>query len=165
MRRESILDDLLVQSISDSDARTWLGYWPGRVAGGAVPVFISKFGDWFLRRPDDGIDKLSVIEGTCSEVASTHQELNSLLKSQAWQREHLFSFEVLQLCERGLVPQRGQCYGFIPHPALSGHINTNHAMPMEIGLWQHICARHFLSAAPDVLKKNNSEEPINHFAS
>ena len=54
-------DDLLIQNLAEVDARTWLGYWSPWVTGRVAPVFMSKFGDWFLRRPDGGTDELSVI--------------------------------------------------------------------------------------------------------
>ena len=138
-------DDLVIQSIPDSDARTWLAYWSGMVGGRVAPVFVSKFGDWFLRRPDGGTDELSVIEGTYSSVASTPEESASLVNSQTWQEQHLLSFQVAQLHERGIIPQAGQCYAFAPHPALLGRIDIERVMLMDIGVWQHICAQHFLS--------------------
>jgi hypothetical protein len=138
-------DDLLIHNFPVSDARTWLGYWAGMVSGKVAPVFMSKFGDWFLRRPDGGTDELSVMEGTYSSVASTPEEFASLVNSQPWQEQHLLSFHVAQLHERGLVPQAGQCYAFAPHPAFLGRIDIERVMLMDIGVWQHICAQHFLS--------------------
>jgi hypothetical protein len=137
-------NDLLIQSIPESDARTWLGYWSGIVGGRVAPVFMSKFGDWFLRRPDGGTDELSVIEGTYSSVASTPAEFESLVNSQAWQEQHLLSFQVGQLHERGIIPQAGQCYAFAPHPALLGRIDIERVLLMDIGVWQHVCAQHFV---------------------
>lgn len=136
-------DDLLIQPISESDARTWLGYWPGMVDGRVSPVFMSKFGDWFLRRPDGSTDELSVIEGTYSKIASTPEEFASLVNTQLWQEQHLLSIQVAQLHERGIVPHAGQCYAFAPHPALTGRIDIAQVMLMGIGVWQHICAQHF----------------------
>jgi hypothetical protein len=138
-------DDLLIQDIAESDARTWLGYWSGMVGGKLAPVFMSKFGDWLLRRPDGGTDELSLIEGTYLTVAATPEEFTSLTNNQAWQEEHLLSFQVFQLHERGIIPQRGQCYAFAPHPALLGRIEIERVMLMDIGVWQHICAQHFVS--------------------
>jgi hypothetical protein len=138
-------DDLLIQRLSESDVRTWLGYWPRRVTGRIAPVFMSMFGDWFLRRPDGGTHALSVIEGTYSAVASTPEELASLLNTPAWQEEHLLSFQVLQLHERGVIPRLGQCYGFAPHPTLTGRIDIDTVVLMSIGVWQRICAQHFNS--------------------
>ena len=108
---------------------------------------MSKFGDWFLRRPDGGTDELSVIEGKYSSVASTPEEFTSLVNSQAWQEKHLISFQVAQLHERGIIPQVGQCYGFAPHPALTGRIDIERAMIFDIGVWQHICAQTFVQSA------------------
>ena len=142
-------DDLLIQNISESDARTWLGYWAGMVGGRVAPVFMSKFGDWFLRRPDGGTDELSVIEGTYSRVASTPEEFASLVNTQAWQEKHLLSFQVAQLHERGTIPGPGQCYAFAPHPAFSGRIDIERVMLMDIGVWQHICAQVFASTGSE----------------
>jgi hypothetical protein len=138
-------DDLLIQNISPADARTWLGYWSNRVGGTVAPVFMSKFGDWFLRRPDGGTDELSVIEGTYTQVAATPEEFNSLVNSQAWQEVHLLSLQVAQLHERGLIPGAGQCYAFAPHPAFLGCIDVDKVVLMDIAVWQHVCAQHFNS--------------------
>lgn len=136
-------NDLLIENISDSDAQTWLGYWSGMVSGRVAPVFMSKFGDWFLRRPDGGTDELSVIEGTYSTIASTPEEFASLVNTQAWQEEHLLSLQVAQLHERGIVPSAGQCYAFAPHPLWVGRIDISTVMLMNINVWQHICAQEF----------------------
>jgi hypothetical protein len=141
-------DDLLIESIPESDVFKWLGYWSGMVGGRAALVFMSKFGDWFLRRPEGSTDQLSVIEGTCSTVASTPEEFALLVNTQAWQEEHLLSFQVAQLHERGIIPQRGQCYALVPHPMWLGRIDIERVMLMDIGAWQHICAQHFISQPP-----------------
>ena len=136
-------DDLLIQSLPESDVRTWLGYWSGMATGRVAPVFMSKFGDWFLRRPDGCTDELSVIEGTLTQIASTPDDFASLVNTQAWQEQHLLSFQVARLHERGIIPHSGQCYAFAPHPALLGRIDLERVMLMEIGVWQSICAQQF----------------------
>ena len=55
---------------------------------------MSKFGDWFLRRPDGGTDELSVIEGTYTSIASTPEEFKSLVNAKNWQETHLLSLQV-----------------------------------------------------------------------
>jgi hypothetical protein len=142
-------DDLLIQNIPESDAREWLDYWAGMVEGRVAPVFMSKFGDWFLRRPGGGTDELSVIEGTYSSVASTPEEFARLVNTQVWQEQHLLSLQVAQLHERGIIPRAGRCYAFAPHPALLGRIDVERVVVMDIGVWQHICAQHFLSRSRD----------------
>jgi len=134
-------NDLLVQNISESNAREWLGCWQGVIKNKVAPLFMSKFGDWFLRHPDGSTHELSVIEGTYSTIASTPEEFGSLVNSATWQEEHLMSLVVQQLHERKMVPQEGQCYAFAPHPVLAGGIDIDRAMLMDIGVWQHICAQ------------------------
>jgi|SRR6185369_10371755 len=141
-------DDLLIQNIGEPDTRTWLGYWSDRVNGNIAPVFMSKFGDWFLRRPNGSTDKLSVIEGTDSTIATTPEELSALVNTPPWQEEDLLSLQVRQLHDRGMIPNQGQCYAFAPHPVWSGRIDVEHVLAMDIGVWQHICAETFNQQKP-----------------
>lgn len=134
-------NDLLIQNISETDALVWLGYWQGVIKDKVAPLFMSKFGDWFLRLPDGSTSELSVIEGTYSTVASTPEEFASLMNSAKWQEEHLMSVIVQRLHERKIVPSEEQCYALAPHPILTGRIDVEGAMLMDIGVWQHICAQ------------------------
>jgi hypothetical protein len=136
--------DLIIEPLGADDAKVWLANWAPRVQGRVAPLFMSKFGDWFLRRTDGGTDELSVIEGTYKKIASSPEEFTTLVNSQKWQEEHLLSFHVLQLHERGLVPTPKQCYGFAPHPALAGRIELDQVMIFEIGVWQYTALRLFL---------------------
>jgi hypothetical protein len=134
-------NDLIIQPLDGPEARAWLQRWTGIVSGQVAPILMSMFGDWYLRRPDGTTDELSVIEGTCVRVASTYEEFWSLVNAQAWQEDHLLSWLVFDLHQRGLIPKAGQCYGFAPHPLISGAIKAEHAMVMQIGAWQSICAQ------------------------
>jgi hypothetical protein len=135
--------DLIIEPVTPDDAKVWLANWSRWVQGRVSPLFMSKFGDWFLRTMDGGTHELSVIEGTYKKIASSPEEFTKLVNSQDWQEEHLLSYHVLQLHERGLVPTPKQCYGFAPHPALLGNIQLDQVMIFEIGAWQYICAQTF----------------------
>jgi hypothetical protein len=134
-------DDLIIQDLNRADCQNWLGYWSGWVTDRVLPLYMSKFGDWFLQHPDGSTSELSVLEGTCSKVATTPDEFIGLVNSRDWQEEHLLSLHVFKLHERGIVPAQGQCYGFAPHPMLSGRIEIERAIIMPIGVWQSICAQ------------------------
>jgi hypothetical protein len=136
--------DLIIEPIAPEDAKAWLTNWAPWIQGRVSPLFMSKFGDWFLRRTDGGTDELSVIEGTYKKIASSPGEFTTLVNSQKWQEEHLLSFHVLKLHERGVVPTPKQCYGFAPHPALTGRIELDRVMLFDIRVWQYICAQTFL---------------------
>jgi hypothetical protein len=45
-------DDLIIQYLHRADCQRWLGCWSGWVTGRVLPVYMSKFGDWFLQHPD-----------------------------------------------------------------------------------------------------------------
>lgn len=136
-------DDLLIQNFQPADAQLWIESWSHMLSGQFAPVFMSMFGDWFLRRPDGSTDELSVIEGTLKRVASTPDEFIATVNSVEWQGEHLLSFHVAQLHERGLIPAAGQCYGFAPHPIFTGRIDISFACILSIPVWQSIAAQSF----------------------
>src|ERR1700759_1807699 len=125
-------DDLIIQNISMEDAQRWIEPWSAHLEGQFAPMCMSKFGDWFLRRPDGSTDELSVIEGTLQRVALTPEEFMANVDRVDWQEEHLLSFHVAQLHERGLIPGAGECYGFAPHPILTGRIDLNLARIMTL---------------------------------
>ena len=41
-------DDLLIQNLKPAETRAWLANWSGWFEGEVKPIFMSKFGDWFL---------------------------------------------------------------------------------------------------------------------
>jgi hypothetical protein len=136
-------DDLLIQNITPQEAERWLQEWRFMLAGRVAPVCMSRFGSWFLRRPDGSTDELSAIEGTVSKVAGSAEEFVAHINTQAWQEHHLLSLQVYQLHERGMVPGPRQCYGFAPHPALAGKLDLSRVMIMDALVWQSICAQLF----------------------
>jgi hypothetical protein len=76
-------------------------------------------------------------------VARSPAEFSALLNTQTWQEAHLLSFYVYELHQRNLIPGRGQCYGFAPHPTFIGKIDLQTAIILDIIVWQSICAQLF----------------------
>lgn len=138
-----VWDDLLIQDLSPEEITSGIAPWSSLVTGPFDFVFMSKFGDWFLRRPDGSTDELSAIEGTLQRVATTPEEFADCVNRVEWQEQHLLSFHVAQLHARGLIPAAGQCYAFAPHPIFTGRIDLAHARLMSIPVWQSIAAQSF----------------------
>lgn len=134
-------DDLLIQNITADDVHRWLAEWSWLVSGQVYPVFMSKFGDWFLRRPDGSTDVLDVMEGTLTTVGATPEDFDGLVNDRAWQEEHLLSWLVYELHQDGKIPAAGQCYGFAPHPAVTGRIDRRDVVILDIIVWQSICSQ------------------------
>ena len=141
-------DDLLIQNLQPADVAAWLKGWNTTFSGKYAPIFMSKFGDWFLHRPDGSVDKLSVLEGTVQKIAATPEEFKAHVNRQEWQEEHLLSFQLLKLHERGLIPGLGQCYGFAPHPVWAGKIDFDRVVITSIPVWQSIAAQSFFKPGP-----------------
>lgn len=138
--------DLFIETIPDEIAAQCLKEWDFLLGGRFAVIGMSRFGDWFLRRPDGSTDELSVIEGTLQKIANTPQDFAILMNQPQWQEDHLLSWLVLQLYEKGIVPQPDQIYGFAPHPVFVGRLDPSRAMTLSIRVWQTICAQTFSSA-------------------
>lgn len=82
-------NDLLIRNLAPHQCKRSLAHWSGLITGRVVPLYMSKFGDWFLRRPDGSTSELSVIEGTYSKIASTPDEFTALVNSPEWREDHL----------------------------------------------------------------------------
>lgn len=133
-------EDLIIQDIAESEAIEWLEPWKPQLDGPCYPVFMSRFGDWFLRRQDGSTIELSVIEGTLERIAESPEQFAAMVNDPTWQEEHLLSFLVHDLYERGMMPFDKQCYGFAPHPTLSGRIDISDVTIFDISTWQSLCA-------------------------
>ena len=141
-------DDLLVQDITPEQFRDWLSPWAGVVSGRMAPAFMSKFGSWFLRRPEGHVEMLDVLTGQIERMADNYDDFMREVNEQWWHETYLFSKLVYELHQVGKVPGVGQCYALAPHPALGGPnpnigdaINTSFVTVTDVAVWQSICAQ------------------------
>jgi hypothetical protein len=140
--------DLIIEDISPEQFRDWMAPWNGLVVGRIAPAFMTKFGLWFLRRPEGNVEMLDVLNGTVSRVNDTFDDFVRDINERGWQEANLFSDLVLQLHNVGKIPGPNQCFALAPHPALGGPnpmngdiINPQLVMVMDIPVWQSICAQ------------------------
>lgn len=133
--------DLIIEGIGPEEAKLWIDPWSWLVSGRFYPIFLSKFGDWFFRRPDGATEMLDVLEGTLTKIASSHEEFQACVNTQEWQEQKLLSLLIYQLHEDGKIPGPGQCYAVAPHPRMGGKIERKFIMVMDIPVWQSLCAQ------------------------
>lgn len=140
--------DLLIQDVSPDQFRAWLAPWSGLVTGRVGPLFLNKFGSFFLQRAEGAIEMLDVWSGELSRVAESHTELVRDMNEPWWQEAYLYSELVFQLHEAGKVPGPDQCYALCPHPSVGGPnpagneaIDPRFVMVMDVGVWQALCAQ------------------------
>jgi hypothetical protein len=141
-------NDLLIDTITPEQFQSWLSPWAGVVSGKMAPAFMTRFGDWFLHRPEGHIDRFSVITGQCVRVADSHADLVSLINTREGQDALLLANLVSELHDAGKVPGSDQCYALAPHPALGGPnpytggtVNTRYVTITDVIVWQSICAQ------------------------
>ena len=141
-------NDLLIDSITPEQFQSWLSPWSGQISGKLAPAFVTRFGDWFLHRPEGHIDRFSVITGHCERVAASHADLVALINTREGQDVLLLASLISELHDAGKVPGAGQCYALAPHPALGGPnpytggaVNTRFVAITDVVVWQSICAQ------------------------
>jgi hypothetical protein len=141
-------DDLLIQNITSEQFHDWIAPWTGLIQGRIAPAFISKFGLWFLRRPEGAVEMLNVLTGQVERMAETYDDFMRDVNEQWWQESYLFSELIFQLHQANKIPGPEQCYALAPHPALGGPnpyagdtIDSKFVMLMDIIVWQSICAQ------------------------
>jgi hypothetical protein len=139
--------DLLVENITPEECRRWIEPWSGLVSGRFAPVFLNKFGSWFLRRPEGHIDHLDVFLGTLTKIADSYEDFFAEVNEVWWQEHYLLSELVWLLHQQNKIPGAGQCYALAPHPALGGpnpmtgaQVDLRFVSVIDILVWLSICA-------------------------
>src|SRR5215212_3983138 len=81
--------DLIIEDMTAGQFEDWLAPWAGVVTGVIAPAFLSKFGWWFLRRPEGHVDMLDVFAGQLQRVAETYDAFVRDVNEQWWQEVYL----------------------------------------------------------------------------
>ena len=111
------------------------------VKGEYRAIAASKFGDWFLERPDGTVQMLDAIEGTLEQVASSFNEFRELINMQARQEEWLLSELVFTMHEKNVIPSRGECYSFKLPLVLGGKAESQNVEVCDFRIWVSICGQ------------------------
>lgn len=140
--------DLLIDNISPEQFQQWIAPWRSLLSGHASPAFMTRFGVWFLRRPEGHVEKLDVLTGALSIEASSYEDFVSLVNDRGWQEQNLLSEIVYELHQAGKVAAGAQCYALAPHPAfgspnpmLGDSVDSAGVMVMDAYVWQSLCAQ------------------------
>ena len=134
-------DDLLIQNLTADRASAWLQHWDWLITGKVAPIFLTKFGNWYLRRPDNSVELLDVLEGSVAPAAPSLDDFYPMVNQQTWQEENLLSLMIYNLHLERKVPGPDECYGFAPHPRFTGKIERDQVVILTVNAWQSICAQ------------------------
>jgi hypothetical protein len=138
-------EDLLIQP----DAFDWpavLGEWSDFVTGRVRPVFLNRFGGWFLERASGEVICFDILSGDIEVMAPSRDAFTAEVNRQAWQEALLCSKLVAQLHQHGMKPGPAECYAINPHPAIGGPnpwsvdtIDPARVQVMSVRVWQSLC--------------------------
>jgi hypothetical protein len=138
-------DDLLV-SPGAFDWATELGHWSAFVTGRVRPIFLNRFGAWFLERAEGEVICFDILSGDIEVMAPSHDAFTAEVNRQAWQEGLLGSKLVAKLHAQGIKPGPAECYAINPHPAFGGPnpwsietIDRAQVQVMSVRVWQSIC--------------------------
>jgi hypothetical protein len=139
-------NDLIIEDITLEQFQQWIQPWIGVIGGRVAPAFLSKFGTWFLRRPEGHVEMLDVFTGTVQRMADRYDDFVAEVNQQWWQEVYLLS-ELLRLHDADKIPGSGQCYALAPHPAVGGPnpvngdaVDPRFVVVMDVIVWQKLCS-------------------------
>jgi hypothetical protein len=127
--------DLLIEDVTLDDFGRWMSEWGDFIGGQVAPAFMSKFGTWFLRRPQGHVEMLDVFTGGVERMANSYEAFIAEVNQQWWQEVYLLSELVFRLHEVSKIPGPGQT------PMAGQPVDPKFVIVMEIGLWQSLCAQ------------------------
>jgi hypothetical protein len=110
-------EDIIVENVTPDEAAAWTSDWNWFLSGEFYPVFLSRFGNWFLRRPDGSTEFFEINEGTIETIADTPEEFQASVNTLEWQERYLYSALVMQYRRQGIVARGRDGIAFVPHPS------------------------------------------------
>lgn len=121
--------------------------WPQFSFGRIRPIGLSAFGDCYFEHEDGSVHVLDPLEGNIRQVAASQAEFGLCMNSPEWQDKNLMPELVALLNSRGVTKGANQVFGFAPHPAFTGKINPEQAMPLDAVVWHSISGQVFAKSS------------------
>ncbi len=131
----------LVIPPTEFEAERLLSHWTHLVDEEVEVLGMSFFGDWFLRRPDEHIARLDLLEGTCEPIAPTEASFWERMDTPDIEDDWLVGGLVRALESEGAIRERGECFQYRVHPRLGGSFERSNIGLGKIAGWQLWCAQ------------------------
>jgi len=119
-----------------------LADWRTLVPNNFTPWILTRFGELFMRQPDERIGMLQVSNFRYSVVAENATDFAEWLSDKDKMAEWFLAPLVRQLERSGRILAADQCYSFITPLGLGGELNEKNVMLIPIhehfGLWGEV---------------------------
>lgn len=143
-------DDLLIQDVPSETLGRALSPWSFLFEGRVAPIFLNRFGSWFLQRPDGSVEMLDVLDGSVRRLGEDLESFWRAVNTPEWQEEYLLSLDVRDLHVAGKVAKGSDCYALAPHPVFGGvnpgrgdAVVPERVAVVSLDVWQSICRQAF----------------------
>ena len=126
----------LLIPLTEIDVPHVLGHWAWLVDRPVKPLMLNRFGDWFLELPGGGVFRLDILEGTLDQLCSTVDEFHERRVQDDALLDWFQDGMVYAVYESGLVPGRGQGFGYRAPPIIGGSMDRPNVTIVEVAGWQ-----------------------------
>lgn len=144
---------LVIDDLTPSTRRAWFEPWV-ELVGPATPIFLSKFGWWFLQRPAGHIDVYDVFTGKAERIAEDAEAFARDSTQFWWHETFLLSHLVRELVAAGKTTQPDECYA-VPHPALGG-VNPAELDQFDVETVRVVPVQEWLETCLQALRRTNA---------
>lgn len=102
-----------------------------------IPLFLSLFGDWFLRDNRGLVYMLDLVAGQIKLIADSETEFMANLEDEEYQREWLMAHLASALSGADVVRTDTQCFAFRTPPMLGGTLSPDNVLSWDLEAYQN----------------------------
>lgn len=135
------MDSIFIATPSEEAIKTALSVWPELAGRRVRPLLVTAFGDIYVETEEGEVWAAKPIELESVKVCGSIQELEKLFSNSEWAEENLITNLALLADEQGIKREPHQVFAFAPHPCMTGKLDIEHLMPMEVNTWHHLCSQ------------------------
>lgn len=135
------MDPLFIATPPEADIARALRLWPELEGRRIRPLLVSALGDIYVETAEGEVLVVDPVCLECSHVADSRDHLDRLFSDPSWAHERLVTELLLLAHERGVNRGQHQVFAVAPHPCLSGELEVENLMAMDVHVWHHIATQ------------------------
>jgi len=135
------MDPIFISTPNEEAINAALSVWPELAGRRVRPLLVTAFGDIYIETQEGEVWAAKPIEIEVAKVCNSVQELEKLFSNPEWAEESLITNLVLLANEKGIKREPYQVFAFAPHPCMTGSLDIEHIMPMEVNTWHQLCSQ------------------------
>ena len=135
------MDPIFISTPNEEAINAALSVWPELAGRRVRPLLVTAFGDIYVETQEGEVWAAKPIEIEFVKICNSVLELEELFSNPEWAEENLITNLVLLADEKGIKREPHQVFAFAPHPCMTGSLDIEHLMPMEVNIWHQLCSQ------------------------